>query len=142
MKASTEALASTEVHVPTLLFINLDLQFSQLLPKPFLNRPHQPVMSWVGVNQDHQIVRKSCVPDVGVLAEARGLFRPLQHPVSRIMEHGVDEGQFSDFDRRSGAMAVAFEIGIERVFFEFGQFFRFGPEQVHHEHAVGSCFAP
>jgi hypothetical protein len=66
-----EALASAEVHVSTLPFINLDLQFSQLLPEPFLNRPHQPVMSWVGVDQDHQIVRKSCVLDVGVLAEAR-----------------------------------------------------------------------
>src|ERR1700730_9740812 len=77
-----EAFASTEVYVSTLLFVNLDLQFSQLLPKPFLNRPQQPVMSWVGVNQDHQIIRKSCVLDVGVLAEARGLFRPFQHPVS------------------------------------------------------------
>jgi hypothetical protein len=76
-----EALASTEVYVSTLVFIDLDLKFSQLLPKPFLNRPHQPVMSWVGVNQDHQIIRKSCVLDVGVLAEARGLFRPFQHPV-------------------------------------------------------------
>jgi hypothetical protein len=26
----------------------------QLLPEPFLNRPYQPVMSWVGVDQDHQ----------------------------------------------------------------------------------------
>src|ERR1700730_3389523 len=76
-----EALASTEVYVSTLLFINLDLQFGQLLPKPFLYRPHQPVMSRVGVNQDHQIIRKSCVLDVGVLAVARGLFRLLQHPV-------------------------------------------------------------
>src|SRR5215475_15197320 len=46
-----------------------------------LYRPHQPIMSWVGVNQDHQVIRKSCVLDVGVLAVARGLFRPLQHPV-------------------------------------------------------------
>jgi hypothetical protein len=76
-----EALASTEVYVSTLLFINLDLQFGQLLPKPFLYRPHQPVMSWVGVNQDHQIIRKSCVLDVGVLAVTRGLFRLLQHLV-------------------------------------------------------------
>src|SRR6266403_2165639 len=76
-----EALASTEVYVSTLLFINLDLQFGQLLPKPFLYRPHQPIMSRVGVNQDHQIIRKSCVLDVGVLAVARGLFRLFQHPV-------------------------------------------------------------
>src|SRR5712671_7637370 len=76
-----EALAATEVYVSTLLFINLDLQFGPLLPKPFLYRPHQPIMSRVSVNQDHQIIRKSCVLDVGVLAVARGLFRLLQHPV-------------------------------------------------------------
>jgi hypothetical protein len=65
-----EALASTEVYVSTFLFINFDLQVGQLLRKPFLYRPHQPVMSRVGVYQDHQIIRKSCVLDVGVLAVA------------------------------------------------------------------------
>jgi hypothetical protein len=44
-----EALAATEVYVSTLLFINLDLQFGHLLPKPFLFRPHQPIMSRVVV---------------------------------------------------------------------------------------------
>src|ERR1700730_12803310 len=57
-----EALASTEVYVSTLLFINLDLQFSQLLPKPSLYRPHQPSMSRVGVYQDHQIIRARIAP--------------------------------------------------------------------------------
>src|SRR5215467_3404984 len=68
-----EALASTEVYVSTLLFINLDLQFGQLLPKPSLYRLHQPIMSRVGVNQDHQVIRKSCVFDVGVLGSAWSL---------------------------------------------------------------------
>ena len=33
----------------------------------------------MGVNQDHQIIGKSCIFDVGVLAITRGLFRTLQH---------------------------------------------------------------
>src|SRR5215813_13652849 len=49
-----EALASTKVHDSTLLLIDLDLQFSQLLPKTFFHRLHQPVMSRIGVDQDHQ----------------------------------------------------------------------------------------
>jgi hypothetical protein len=54
-----------------LLLIDLDLQFSQLLPKTFFHRLHQPVMSRIGVDQDHQIVGKTRVLDVGVLAGAR-----------------------------------------------------------------------
>src|SRR5438105_5601243 len=76
-----EALASSKVYDSTLLFINLDLQFGQFFPEPFLYRRHQPVMSRVDVDQDHQIIRKPCVLYVGVLAEARGLLRPLQHPI-------------------------------------------------------------
>src|SRR5271157_1423169 len=76
-----EAFASTEVYVSTLLFIDLDLQFGKFFPEPLLHRHHQPVMSLVGIDQDHQIIGKSCVLDVGVLAVARGLLRPLQHPV-------------------------------------------------------------
>src|SRR5258706_8788883 len=59
-----EAVATTEVYDSTLLFIDLDLQLGQLLPQTFLNRPHQPAMSWVGVNQDHQIVCKTRVLEV------------------------------------------------------------------------------
>ena len=45
-----EALASTEVYVSTLLFINLDLQFGQLLPKPSLYRPiSQSCRGWASI---------------------------------------------------------------------------------------------
>jgi hypothetical protein len=45
-----EALASAEVCDPTLLFIDLDLQFGQFLPQPFFNRHQQAVMSPIGVD--------------------------------------------------------------------------------------------
>jgi hypothetical protein len=51
-----EAFAAAEVHDPTLLFIDFDLQSGQFLPEAFLNRLHQPVMPRVGIHQDHQIV--------------------------------------------------------------------------------------
>src|SRR6201981_772673 len=70
-----EALASTKVHDSTLFSIDFALQFSQLLPKTFFHRLHQPVMSRIGVDQDHQIVGKTRVLDVGVLAGARSLLR-------------------------------------------------------------------
>src|SRR6516225_10205156 len=76
-----EALASAEVHVSTLLLIDLDLQIGQLLPEAFLHRPHKPVMARVGIDQDHQIVGKTRVLDVGEPAAACHLLRPLEHPV-------------------------------------------------------------
>ena len=45
------------------------------------HRPHQPVMSRMRVNQYHQIVRESCILDVGVLTASRGGDRLFQHPV-------------------------------------------------------------
>jgi hypothetical protein len=41
-------------------------------------------MSRVGVDQDHQIICKPCILDAGVLAEARGFFRSLQHSVDLV----------------------------------------------------------
>jgi hypothetical protein len=49
-----------------------------------VHSPYQPVMSLIGVDQDHQIVSEPCIFDVGVLAIARDLPRPLQHPIHLI----------------------------------------------------------
>ena len=46
-----EAFAAAEVHDPTLLFIDFDLQSGQFPPEAFLNRRHQPVMPRVGIHQ-------------------------------------------------------------------------------------------
>src|ERR1700745_3608238 len=103
-----EALASTKVHDSTLLLIDLDLQFSQLLPKTFFHRLHQPVMSRIGVDQDHQIVGKTRVLDVGVLAGARSLLRPLQHPIHlievEIAEQWRDHSALRDDPPETGIM--------------------------------------
>jgi hypothetical protein len=52
-------------------------------PRAAVSPPRQaPVMSLVSVDQDHQVVSESRIFDGGVLAVARGLLRPLQHPVN------------------------------------------------------------
>jgi hypothetical protein len=60
-----------------------------LLPKSFVHCPNQPVMSLIGVDQDHQIVCESRIFDVGVLALARDLPRSLQHPIHLIEVGGL-----------------------------------------------------
>ena len=61
-------------------------------------------MSRVGVDQDHQIICKPCILDVGVLAEARGLFRLLQHAVNlgevEIAEQWRDDPALRNADRK------------------------------------------
>ena len=54
-----EAFASAEVDDAALLIIDFDLEFVELLAEAFLHRANQPVMSLVGVDQDHQIVSES-----------------------------------------------------------------------------------
>ncbi len=79
-----EAFASAKVYGPALLIIDFDLEFVELLPEAFFHRSNQPVMSLVGIDQDHQIVSKSRIFDIGVLALVSGLLRSLQHPVHLI----------------------------------------------------------
>jgi hypothetical protein len=52
---------------------------AKFFPEPFLYRRHQPVMSLVGIDQDHQIIGKSCALDVGINVEI--LMRPPRHVV-------------------------------------------------------------
>jgi len=46
----SRASASVEVHDPTLLFVDFDLQLSEFLAQLFLHRRYQSVMSQVGVD--------------------------------------------------------------------------------------------
>ena len=50
-------------------------------------------MSLVGVDQDHQIVSEPRIFDVGVLAIARDLPRPLQHLVHLIEVKVAEQGR-------------------------------------------------
>src|SRR4029077_6660904 len=52
----TEALASFQVHSSALFIIDFHLQLGELLPESFGHGSHQPVMTFVGVDQDHQVV--------------------------------------------------------------------------------------
>ena len=109
-----EAFAAAEVHDPTLLFIDFDLQSGQFLPKPFLHRRHQPVMPRVGVHQDHQIVSKTRILDVGVLAVACDLLCPLEHPVY-LVEVEITE-QWGDHSAlRDAASTIGFQHDLQQV---------------------------
>src|SRR5271166_90142 len=71
-------------------------------------------MSLVGVDQDHQIVSEPRIFDVGVLALARGLLRPLQHPV-HLGEVDVAE-QWRDHPAlRNALFSAGFEHDLQQM---------------------------
>jgi len=51
----SEAFTSLKVDYAALFIIDFNLQLAELLPKSFVHCPNQPVMSLIGVDQDHQI---------------------------------------------------------------------------------------
>src|SRR3954463_5992903 len=50
-----EALTALKVHRAALFIIDFNLQLAELLAKSFVHCRNQPVMSLVGVDQDHQV---------------------------------------------------------------------------------------
>src|SRR5580704_17899498 len=88
-----EALTALKVHCAALFIIDFHLQLAELLPKPLVHRPDQPVMSLVGVDQDHQIVSEPRVFDVGVLAISHDLPRLLQHLIHLIEVEVAEQGR-------------------------------------------------
>ena len=70
-----------------------NLQLAELLPKSFVHCPNQPVMSLIGVDQDHQIVGEPRIFDVGVLAIAGDLPRSLQHSIHLIEVEVTEQGR-------------------------------------------------
>src|ERR1700680_4253282 len=73
----SEAFTSLKVDHAVLFIIDFNLQLAELLPKPFVHCPYEPVMSLIGVDQDHQIVCESRIFDIDVLAIAGDLPRSL-----------------------------------------------------------------
>ncbi len=57
----SEAFTSLKVDHAALFIIDFNLQLAEFLPKSFVHGPNQPVMSLIGVDQDHQIV---CEPRI------------------------------------------------------------------------------
>src|SRR3954470_16529839 len=73
--------------------VDFNLQLAELLAKSFVHCRNQPVMSLVGVDQDHQIVCEPRIFDVGVPAISRDLPRSLQHPVYFIEVEVAEQGR-------------------------------------------------
>ena len=59
----------------------------QLLPEPFLYRRHQPVMSRVGVDQDHHL--PAAIPKLAMCRRRRKSF---QQPHARALSSGCGTG--------------------------------------------------
>src|SRR5215467_1585400 len=117
-----EALASAEVYDPTLLFIDFDLQSNQFLPEALFNRGQKPVMSRIGIDQDHEVICKTRILEPSVLAVACCLLRPLEHTV-HLIEVDVTE-QWGDHPALRDAMAT---VGLQHDL-----------QQVHHVIVVDS----
>src|SRR6516164_9002883 len=70
-----EAFTSLKVDYTALFIIDFNLQLAEFLAKSSLHRPNQPVVSLIGVDQDHQIVSEPRIFDIGVFAIAGDLPR-------------------------------------------------------------------
>src|SRR6476646_7965846 len=88
----SQAFTSLKVDYAALFIIDFNLQFAELLPKSFVHCPNQPVMSLIGVDQDHQIVCEPRIFDRGVRAIAGDLPRSLQHSVHLIEVEVTEQG--------------------------------------------------
>src|ERR1022692_4194755 len=61
----SEALSLLQIHHPTLVLVDLNAELRELLAQPSVYRLHQPVTPPFSVDQDHQVVRKTCILDAG-----------------------------------------------------------------------------
>src|ERR1700730_16410710 len=77
----SEALSLLQIYHPTLVLVDLNAELRELLAQPSVYRLHQPVTPPFSVDQDHHVVRETCVLDVGGLGPSRGVHRLFQHPV-------------------------------------------------------------
>src|SRR6516225_4622482 len=71
-------------------------------------------MPWMSVYQDHQIVSESSILDVGVLAVARGLLRPLQHPI-HLCEIEITEQRRDNPTLRNASFSVGLKHDLQQV---------------------------
>ena len=77
----SETAPLPEVHQSAFLLVYLHSELREFFPQSLFHRFHKPVMTRVGVNQYHQIIRKSYILDVGVFPVACGVDRFLKHPI-------------------------------------------------------------
>src|ERR1017187_3357799 len=60
-----EAFSLLQIHHSTLVLVDLNAELRKLLAQPSVYRLHQPVTPPFSVDQDHHIVRITCILDVG-----------------------------------------------------------------------------
>src|SRR6266498_1184708 len=61
----SEALSLLQIHHTTLVLVDLNAELRELLAQPSVYRLYEPVTPPFGVDQDHHVVRKTCILDVG-----------------------------------------------------------------------------
>ena len=88
-----EAFTSLKVDYAALFIIDFNLQLAEFLSKPSLHGPNQPVVSLIGVDQNHQIVSEPRIFDIGVFAIAGDLPRSLQHSIHLIEVEVTEQGR-------------------------------------------------
>src|SRR6516165_8108957 len=79
-----ELLPLGQVNDPAFLLMDGDLEGRQFLPEAYVYGLEEPVMLWIGIHQDHEIIREPGLLEVGVGTTTGDLFRPLQH----LIHHG------------------------------------------------------
>ena len=89
----SEAFTSLKVDHAALFIIDFNLQLAEFLAKSSLHRPNQPVVSLIGVDQNHQIVSEPRIFDIGVFAIAGDLPRSLQHSIHLIEVEVTEQGR-------------------------------------------------
>ena len=89
----SEALALRQVHPPSLLLVHLDVERRQFLTESPFDRRAQPVLSRVGIYEDHEVIGESSVFDARPPLIAGDLLRSLQHAVDLIEVHVAEQGR-------------------------------------------------
>src|ERR1019366_419504 len=77
----SKVVSTTQVYDATLLFVNLNMEFGKLLPQPFDHRPQHPLPTPVVIDQYHQVISKTRILNVSIVAAACDLLRSLEHPI-------------------------------------------------------------
>ena len=76
-------LSPGQIDHPAFLLIDGNLEGCQFLPEACLHGLEEPIMLRIGVHQDHEIIGKPGIFEVGVGTTAGDLFGPLQHLIHR-----------------------------------------------------------
>ena len=74
-------LSPGQIDRPAFVLIDGHLEGRQFLPETRLDGLEEPIMLRIGVHQNHEIVSKPGIFEVGVGPTAGDLFGPLQHPI-------------------------------------------------------------